>query len=103
MKDKDRLFLLFNPYIEGISTADVNEFIRKFSENVIDGAFDNSVRTFINPTYDASLPAVQAVTPFPVDGIRLIEDMIEAYESGEEELFEIRKQAVKDYIKASKG
>ena len=76
MKDKDKLILLFNIYTGNINREDVADFlgrtIRAFS-----GYFDDSVKCIFTATEDESKPTVQAVTHFPVEGIELIEKLIE--------------------------
>ena len=74
MLDKDKLILLFNIQIGGISDADISEYINTVSENLSD-PFDNSVRCIFAPTRDESKPAVQAVTDFPSNGWEIILQM----------------------------
>ena len=74
MKDKDKLILLFNLQIGGMSDADIKEYIHAVTEN-FSNFFDNSVKCIFAPTRDESKPAVQAVTDFPWEGCELILQM----------------------------
>lgn len=101
MKDKDKLILLFNIYTGNIARENVGDYlgraIRAFS-----GYFDDTVKCIFTATEDESKPTVQAVTHFPIEGIELIEKLVEYTESNDEAKLAEQIETVKKFIKEFK-
>lgn len=98
MLDKDKLILLFNININEIAPEDVGEFARETAKQ-FESYFDESVKCIFAVTRNDRTPTVQAVTDFPVEGISLIENLIELKDIGDDEAYNIQLEAARTFIK----
>lgn len=101
MKDKDKLILLFNIDVSSLEPEDVNDYLGR-TIKAFYGYFDDSVKCIFTATKDSSKPTVQSVTDFPVEGISLIEKLVEYIENNETNKLAEQKETVKKFIEEFK-
>lgn len=96
--DKEKLILLFNINVEGMSEESIDICLKQTIEH-FKNFFDDSVKCIFAAVKGEEKPAVQNITDFPTDGMELIKDLVKYYENNDEELLKIQINAVKEYLK----
>lgn len=90
MKDKDKLFLLFNLYVGHIAEKDIDNYAANIA-NSFTNYFDDSVKCIFRVTKNENLPAVQCITDFPWSGEEIVLQLENAIKKNDD--FEIKERA----------